>query len=58
LYGGCDLQRDVPRFVRLWRAGRLDIEGLISRRIAFDELNEAVAALRDGDAIRQVVMFS
>jgi Zn-dependent alcohol dehydrogenase len=58
LYGGCDLQRDVPRFVRLWRAGRLDIEGLISRRIAFGELNEAVAALRDGDAIRQVVTFS
>jgi Zn-dependent alcohol dehydrogenase len=58
LYGGCDLQRDVPRFVRLWRAGRLDIEGLISRRIAFGELNEAVAALRDGDAIRQVVTFA
>jgi Zn-dependent alcohol dehydrogenase len=57
LYGGCDLQRDVPRFVRLWRAGRLDIEGLISRRITFGELNEAVAALRDGDAIRQVVTF-
>jgi S-(hydroxymethyl)glutathione dehydrogenase/alcohol dehydrogenase len=57
LYGGCDLRRDVPRFVGLWRAGRLDIEGLISRRIAFDELNDAVAALRQGDVVRQVVTF-
>ncbi|GAA3980927.1 zinc-dependent alcohol dehydrogenase family protein [Actinomadura viridis] len=57
LYGGCDLARDVPRFVDLWRAGRLDIDGLISRRIRFEELNDAVRALRDGDVIRQVVLF-
>ena len=46
LYGGCDLRRDIPRFVGLWRAGLLDIEGLISSRIGFDELNDAVTALR------------
>ncbi|WP_018655478.1 alcohol dehydrogenase catalytic domain-containing protein [Actinomadura flavalba] len=57
LYGGCDLKRDIPRFVDLWRAGRLDIEGLISRRIGFEEINDAVAALRAGDVIRQVVLF-
>ena len=39
-------------------AGRpLDIEGLISRQISFDELNDAVRALRRGDVIRQVVTF-
>jgi S-(hydroxymethyl)glutathione dehydrogenase/alcohol dehydrogenase len=57
LYGGCDLHRDVPRFVSLWRAGLLDIESLITRRIAFDDLNDAIAALRRGDVIRQVVTF-
>jgi Zn-dependent alcohol dehydrogenase len=57
LYGGCDLRRDVPRFVSLWRAGLLDIEALITRRIAFDDLNDAIAALRRGDVIRQVVTF-
>jgi S-(hydroxymethyl)glutathione dehydrogenase/alcohol dehydrogenase len=58
LYGGCDLRRDVDRFVGLWRAGRLDIEGLISRRIAFADLNDAIAALREGNVVRQVVTFS
>jgi S-(hydroxymethyl)glutathione dehydrogenase / alcohol dehydrogenase len=57
LYGGCDLRRDVDRFVGLWRAGRLDIEGLISARITFDGLNDAIAALRQGDVVRQVVTF-
>ncbi|WP_019633184.1 Zn-dependent alcohol dehydrogenase [Actinomadura atramentaria] len=57
LYGGCDLKRDIPRFVDLWRAGRLDIDGLISRRIRFEELNDAVDALRAGDVVRQVVLF-
>ncbi|MEU5881859.1 Zn-dependent alcohol dehydrogenase [Spirillospora sp. NPDC047279] len=57
LYGGCDLKRDIPLFVDLWRAGKLDIEGLITRRIAFDDLNDAVRALNDGDVIRQVVLF-
>jgi S-(hydroxymethyl)glutathione dehydrogenase / alcohol dehydrogenase len=57
LYGGCDLRRDVDRFVGLWRAGRLDIEGLITARISFDQLNDAITALRQGDAVRQVVTF-
>jgi S-(hydroxymethyl)glutathione dehydrogenase/alcohol dehydrogenase len=57
LYGGTDLKRDVPTLVDLWRGGKLDIEGLITRRIRFDELNDAVRALADGEVIRQVVLF-
>ncbi|MGI5167787.1 alcohol dehydrogenase catalytic domain-containing protein [Spirillospora sp. CA-253888] len=57
LYGGCDLKRDIPLFVDLWRAGKLDIDGLITRRIGFEDLNNAVQALRKGDVIRQVVLF-
>jgi len=57
LYGGSDMRRDISMFVELWRAGRLDIEGLISRRIKFDELNEAVTSLASGEVIRQIVTF-
>ncbi|MFG2015346.1 alcohol dehydrogenase catalytic domain-containing protein [Actinomadura geliboluensis] len=57
LYGGCDLKRDIPMFVDLWRAGKLDIDGLITRRIGFGDLNDAVRALADGEVIRQVVLF-
>jgi Zn-dependent alcohol dehydrogenase len=57
LYGGSNLRRDVPRLADLWRSGHLDLEGLITRRIAFEDLNDAVATLERGDAIRQVVVF-
>ena len=57
LYGSSDLRRDVPRFVDLWRGGRLDLEGLITRRIRFEDLNDAITTLERGDAIRQVVVF-
>jgi Zn-dependent alcohol dehydrogenase len=57
LYGSSDLRRDVPRFVDLWRAGKLDLESLITRRIRFEDLNDAIATLERGEAIRQVVLF-
>jgi S-(hydroxymethyl)glutathione dehydrogenase/alcohol dehydrogenase len=57
LYGSSDLRRDVPRFVALWRSGKLDLESLITRRIRFEDLNDAIATLGRGDAIRQVVLF-
>jgi Zn-dependent alcohol dehydrogenase len=57
LYGGSNLRRDVPRLADLWRSGHLDLEGLITRRIRFEDLNDAIATLERGDAIRQVVLF-
>ncbi|MEV4760400.1 Zn-dependent alcohol dehydrogenase [Micromonospora sp. NPDC049559] len=57
VYGGCDFHRDLPVLLSLYRGGKLDIESLISARIGFDDLNDAVAALRRGEALRQVVLF-
>ena len=57
LYGECDMRRDIPRFVDLWRKGELNLEPLISRRIGFAEINDAIEALRGGDVIRQVILF-
>ncbi|MET7465274.1 Zn-dependent alcohol dehydrogenase [Nonomuraea sp. NPDC005501] len=58
IYGCSDLRRDAKRFVDLWRAGRLDLESLITRRIRFEDLADAVKTLdKGGDVIRQVVLF-
>lgn len=56
LYGSADPHRDFPRLLALWRAGRLDIEGMISRRLRLDQVGEALAALGSGDVIRQVIV--
>jgi alcohol dehydrogenase len=49
--------RDIPRYVELWRAGRLPVEALISSRITLDAINSAMDELADGRAIRQLIEF-
>lgn len=48
--------RDIPRYEELWRAGQLPVERLISGRIGFDDLNDAMDALAEGRAIRQILL--
>jgi S-(hydroxymethyl)glutathione dehydrogenase / alcohol dehydrogenase len=56
-YGSADVRVDFDRMLRLWKTGRLDLEGMISRRITLDDVNDAVAALKAGEVIRQVITF-
>lgn len=49
--------RDIPRFVDLWRAGRLPLERLVSSRIRLSELNEAMDRLAQGSELRQLITF-
>ncbi len=49
--------RDIPRFVDLWRAGRLPLERLVSSRIRLSELNEAMDRLAEGAELRQLITF-
>jgi S-(hydroxymethyl)glutathione dehydrogenase/alcohol dehydrogenase len=56
-YGGADVRVDFDRLLRLWRAGRLDLEGMISQTIDLAEVNEGIAALSTGEVIRTVIKF-
>jgi alcohol dehydrogenase len=49
--------RDIPRFVSLWRSGRLPVEALVSSTIALDDINDAMDRLADGTAVRQLITF-
>jgi alcohol dehydrogenase len=49
--------RDIPRFVEMWRAGRLPVESLVSSTIALDEINAGMDQLADGQAVRQIIEF-
>jgi alcohol dehydrogenase len=54
--GSASPQRDIPRLVRLWSAGRLPVERLTSATLALDGLCAAFDALAEGTAVRQVVV--
>ncbi|HUD36954.1 MAG TPA: Zn-dependent alcohol dehydrogenase [Streptosporangiaceae bacterium] len=56
LYGEANIRTDFHRLLSLWRAGRLDLEGMITHRIGLDDINEALTALGRGEVIRQVII--
>ena len=55
LLGSCNSQRDIPRLVALWQAGRLDLEGLITTRRPLDDINEAFDDMQAGRGVRTVI---
>jgi S-(hydroxymethyl)glutathione dehydrogenase/alcohol dehydrogenase len=57
MYGSANVRVDFPRLLRLWKYGKLDLEGMISRRIKIGEVNEAFRAMQAGEVIRSVIEF-
>ena len=49
--------RDIPRYIELYRRGRLPVDRLLSGTLKPAELNEGFDRLHAGDVIRQVVML-
>jgi alcohol dehydrogenase len=49
--------RDIPRYVSLYRAGRLPVDRLLTHRLRLDDINDAFDRLARGEAVRQVVLF-
>ena len=55
--GSCVPSRDIPRYVALYRAGRLPVDRLLSETIALEDINAAFDRLADGKTVRQVIAF-
>jgi Zn-dependent alcohol dehydrogenase len=55
LLGSCNGRRDIPRLLALWRAGRLDLEGMITERRPLDEINDAFDDLTASRGLRTVL---
>jgi len=57
MLGSTRLQLDVPRYVDIYRAGRLKLDELVSECFSLDQINEAVASSKTGNALRNVIVF-
>ena len=55
LLGSSNGRRDIPRILDLWRAGRLDLDGMITARRPLAEVNEAFADMTAGLGLRTVL---
>lgn len=57
VYGSTDPARDFPKVIELQRQGRLDLDALVTRRIALDDVNDAFRAMQAGEVARSVIVF-
>jgi S-(hydroxymethyl)glutathione dehydrogenase/alcohol dehydrogenase len=57
-FGGVKGRTQVPQFVERWLAGEIDVESLISHRIALDEVNRGFELMEAQDGIRSVIAFA
>nr|WP_087573442.1 MULTISPECIES: zinc-binding dehydrogenase [unclassified Sphingomonas]AJW29428.1 Alcohol dehydrogenase [Sphingomonas sp. JE1] len=48
--------RDIPRYIALWRSGRMPVEKLLTSISPMSEINGLLDSLADGSAIRQVMV--
>jgi len=57
VYGSTDADRDFPVLVDLVRRGAVDASGLVTRRIALDDITEAFRAMEAGEVARSVIVY-
>jgi alcohol dehydrogenase len=55
--GTCVPSRDLPRYIDLYKQGRLPVDKLLTGRLQLDQINEGFDLLHEGKAVRQVVTF-
>ena len=55
--GTCVPVRDIPRYVDLFRGGRLPVDRLLTGTLALDDINRGFDLLHEGKAVRQVVLL-
>ena len=48
--------RDIPRYIALWKAGRMPVERLLTSVHRLDEINTLLDTLARGEAIRQIMV--
>jgi S-(hydroxymethyl)glutathione dehydrogenase / alcohol dehydrogenase len=56
--GGADPTVDIPRYIKLYQKGKLNLERLITHRFPFSEINTALDRVRAGDVGRCVLSMT
>ncbi len=55
--GSTNLQDDIPKLVKLYKAGRLKLDELITKRYKLEDVDKAMDEVVRGEALRNVIVF-
>lgn len=53
--GSCVPNRDIPRYIRLFRRGKLPVDRLLSTELSLHQVNEGFDRLREGTILRGLI---
>jgi Zn-dependent alcohol dehydrogenase len=57
IFGSVDSRADVPRLLNLYKDGLLDLDGMVTRTYALEEINQGYQDMLDGKNIRGVLVM-
>jgi S-(hydroxymethyl)glutathione dehydrogenase / alcohol dehydrogenase len=55
--GSNDFKVDVPKYIEMYRDGRLNVGDMVTRRLSLEEINEGFAAMATGENPRILINF-
>ena len=55
--GGARIAIDIPNLVALYQQGRVKLDELVTKTYPLREINEAMASVKRGEALRNVIVF-
>jgi alcohol dehydrogenase len=55
--GSCVPAEDIPRFIALYRAGKLPVDELLTGTLELEQVNEGFDRLASGETARQAILF-
>ncbi|MCW2720065.1 NDMA-dependent alcohol dehydrogenase [Pseudonocardia sp.] len=57
LYGSANPRADIPKLLELWSAGLVDLDAVVSRTYALEDINDGYADMRTGNFLRGVLRY-
>lgn len=57
LFGSCNIRRDIPKLLELYREGQLDLDAMVTRTYTLDQINQGYRDMLDGKNIRGVLLY-
>ena len=56
--GSNQFRKDMPRYIELYKQGRLKIDSLVSQKLKINEINKAFDDMQTGEVARSVIVFN
>jgi len=58
IFGGANPHFDVPRLLSVYRAGKLDLDNMVTRQYRLEDINDGYQDMLEGRNIRGVIRFT